>query len=93
MKHYESIPFLTDNGEEVEFFILEQTTVGGSDYLLVEENSGDSDGDELVYIMKKSEEPGADDLASYSFVEDDEELSLVMKIFEQLLDDTDIIPE
>lgn len=93
MKHYESIPFLTDSGEEVEFFIIEQTTVGGSEYLLVEENADNSAEEGLVYIMKKSGDPEAEDLASYSFVEDDEELSLIMKIFEQLLDDTDIIRE
>jgi len=90
MKKLDSIPFLTDDGEQVEFSILEQTTINGKNYLLVKE-AGDQEEkhDDLVYIMREC--PGADgDMVSYVFVEEDEELEPVSKVFEQLLEDLNI---
>jgi len=90
MKKLDSIPFLTDDGEQVEFSILEQTTINGKNYLLVKEAGDQEESDEdLVYIMREC--PGADgDMVSYVFVEEDEELEPVSKVFEQLLEDLNI---
>jgi len=90
MKKLDSIPFLTDDGEQVEFSILEQTTINGKNYLLVKEAGDQEESDEdLVYIMREC--PGADgDMVSYEFVEEDEELGPVSKVFEQLLEDLNI---
>ena len=74
---------LTDEfGEKEEFFVIEQTTLGDIDYLLVAvKETGDTD----AYILK--DVSSKDDLdAVYEFVEDDEELDAVADIFAQLLD-------
>jgi hypothetical protein len=83
-----SISFLTDDDTEVEFFILEQTTLNGRNYLLVTDNPA-GEGDTIVYIMKETA-GSKDDLVSYEFVEEGEELYSVGKVFEQLMEDTDI---
>lgn len=75
-----------DTGEEVEFFVLEQTRVNGVNYLLVTENDDEEETD--AYILKdlsKDEETEA----VYEFVEDDITLDAVSKVFEELLDDVD----
>jgi uncharacterized protein YrzB (UPF0473 family) len=86
MNDYESIPFVTEDGEEVEFYVLEQTTLNGFHYLLVEDGSADpEEEDVVVYIMKGA----AGSEAAYEMVEDEEELISVSKVFEQLMEDTD----
>ena len=89
----ESIPFLSEEGETIPFYVLEQTMIGGVRYLLVEE-ADDADG--TVYIMKEEEGRESEDLQSEDqiscvFVEDEEELDSVMKVFEQLMDETDLV--
>ena len=85
-----SISFLTDDNTEVEFFILEQTTINGRNYLLVTEDpepAGEEDA--TVYIMRET--AGSDEeMVSYEFVEDEEELRCVGEVFEQLMEDMDI---
>ena len=75
MNDYESIPFVTEDGEEVEFYVLEQTTLNGFHYLLVEDGSADpEEEDVVVYIMKGA--AGSEDeeeMAAYEMVEDEEE--------------------
>lgn len=72
--------------EKVDFFVLEQTKVNGNTYILVT----DSEEDEAeCYILKDTS--AADDKDSvYEIVEDDNELSGVLKVFEELLEDVDI---
>lgn len=85
-----SISFLTDDDTEVEFFILEQTTLNGRNYLLVTDDPEPAgDEDTTVYIMK--EIAGSEDgMVSYEFVEEEEELYSVGEVFEQLMEDMDI---
>lgn len=91
---YDTIVFETEDGEQVEFSILEQTVVGGFQYLLVAEGTVDPDETEVdVYIMRgeaPSPENADDEMASYDMVEDEEEIEAVSKIFAQIMDDTDI---
>lgn len=91
---YDTIVFETEDGEQVEFSILEQTVVGGFQYLLVAEGAVDPDETEVdVYIMRgeaPSPENADDEMASYDMVEDEEEIEAVSKIFAQIMDDTDI---
>ncbi len=92
MNQSADITFLTDDGEKVTFRIIEQTTVNGCNYLLVEEGQVDEDSDDtMVYIMKADPQASAEEMNAYEFVEDETELLLVSKIFEQLMDDTDIV--
>ena len=77
----------TDSDESVEFFVLEQTKVGGNSYLLVtQEEEGDSEC--FILKVKESEEVTGSDI--YDIVEDDIELQAVSKVFEQLLEDISI---
>ncbi len=75
-----------DTGEEVEFFVLEQTRVNGVNYLLVTENDDEEETD--AYILKDLSRDEETD-AVYEFVEDDVTLDAVSKVFEELLDDID----
>ena len=45
----EKISFAGNNGDSIEFFVLEKTTLGGVDYMLVTE-SEDEDAD--AYVLK-----------------------------------------
>lgn len=74
--------------EEIEFQVIEQTRINNTNYLLVTEGSSDAE-EETAYILKDlSKEEEAE--AVYEFVEDDEEIESVSKIFAQLLDDIDL---
>ena len=75
---------LVDDEQTLEFYVLEETKLNGSDYLLV---TDDEEGD--CYILKDMSREGEAD-ALYEFVEDEAELEGLMKIFEELLDDVDI---
>ena len=82
----ESIKLPSEDGTEIELYILEQTTVGGIDYYLVTE-SEEEDGDAM--ILKDVSEPGEED-ALLEFVEDDTELKAIGEIFAKLLENTDL---
>lgn len=75
-----------DTKEEVEFFVLEQTRVNGNNYILVTDS--EEDGAECLILKDTS---AAEDTESlYEIVEDEAELSGVLKVFEELLEDVDI---
>lgn len=73
-----------DTEEEITVFVLEETTLNEHKYLLVAE---DSEGDSDAFILKEIATDDAD--ATYEFVEDDVEFEAVVKIFEELVEDTD----
>lgn len=75
-----------DTKEEVEFFVLEQTKVNGSNYILVT----DSEEDEAECLILKDTSAAGEVESLYEMVEDDVELSAVIKVFEELLEDVDI---
>ena len=75
-----------DTKEEVDFFVLEQTKVNGSTYMLVT----DSEEEEAECLILKDTSAAEDKDSLYEIVEDDVELSAVLKVFEELLEDIDI---
>lgn len=77
--------FLEDTKEIVEFHVLEQTRINGSTYLLVTDP-----GDEEVCLILKDMNPEEDQDSVYEIVEEDTELEAVSRVFEELLEDTDI---
>ena len=83
----QSINFITDEGEEIPFYIIEQTTLAGKDFLLVTDSDTDEDEAE-VYIMQEISDQ--DDQTVYEFVEDEAQLEALSKVFAELLDDVDI---
>lgn len=76
---------VSGTGEEVTFFVVEETKINGYNYLLVTEEDN-KDGESEAYILKDMSAAGDAD-AAYEFVEDDDELDSVSAIFAELLDD------
>ena len=75
-----------ENGEQVEFYILEQTKLNGISYLLV----ADSEEDDAECLILKDTSAPEDTDSIYELVEDEVELQAVLKVFEELLEDIDI---
>ncbi len=80
------IVFTTEDGEDIAFFVLEQTTISGVNYLLV----ADSDEEEAEALILKEKPGDNEDELVFDVVEDDEELKAISKVFEELLEDIDI---
>ena len=85
----EQIKIIAQTGEEINFYVIEQTRVNGMNYLLVTESEDD---EAEAYILKDTSAEDAAD-AVYEFVEDDEELSSLAQIFSELIDDAEIVQE
>ena len=83
----EKIVFSPDGEQEVAFYVLEQTRLGGINYILVTDVE-DGDGD--AYILKDLSEEASTE-AIYEIVEDDAELEAVGTVFENLLEDIDLV--
>ena len=82
----EKISFDGNNGDNIEFYVIEKTTLGGVDYMLVTESE---EGDSDAYVLKdvSSAEDGE---GIYEIVDDDNEHTAVGQVFQSLLDDIDI---
>ncbi|MBO4762576.1 MAG: DUF1292 domain-containing protein [Lachnospiraceae bacterium] len=64
-----TIMFTTDDGENVEFTVIEEARLSGETYLLV--TADEKDEDEVAYVLRevKSEDKTE---SSYEMVEDDD---------------------
>lgn len=82
----EKVIFTPEGGEPVPFYVLEQTRLGGTDYILVTD-SEDGNGDAL--ILRDTSALEADE-AVYEIVTDDEELNAVAAVFENMLEDIEL---
>lgn len=82
----EKLRFELEDGTVVDFYVEEQTRVNGTNYLLVTD-SQDDEAD--AYILKDISED-ADEVANYVMVEDDVELAALSRVFQEMLDDTEI---
>ena len=81
----EKILFQAMDEEPVEFYVLEQTTVAGVNYILVTDTE-DGDGEALIL---KDISGAEDEEAIYDIVSEDKELNAIAEIFENLLDDVE----
>ncbi|MEE3467039.1 MAG: DUF1292 domain-containing protein [Eubacterium sp.] len=80
---------LTDeDGSDLEFYILEQTELGGETYLLVTDSAEDEEEAEALILREIVTEDGE---AVYESVEDETTLEALSKLFEELLEDVDIL--
>lgn len=86
---YEKIVFNTEDGDE-EFYIIEQTMLGGVNYILVTDDLDGEDGDFLILKEIGTEKEMDDEFVSYDFVEDESELKSLISIFNELVDDFDL---
>ncbi len=84
----ETITFTTEDGEEVEFYVLEETMINGTNYILVADS--DNEEEEANALILKEQSVGDDEEVIYDVVEDESELLSISKVFEELLDDIDI---
>ena len=82
----EKIVFTPEGEEPVQFCVLEQTRLGGIDYILVTD-SEEGDGEALILrdLSAASEKD-----AVYEIVKDDEELNAVAAVFENMLEDIEL---
>ncbi len=90
----EQIIFNSEDKEELSFFVIEETTIGGIRYLLVtdvdpQDQTAESDNDATILKCVSS----GDEEDVYEFVEDDDEWDAVLPVFEELVDDFDLDEE
>lgn len=83
----EKISFtIVGEDKPADFYVLEQTRIGGFSYLLVtDREEGDSD----AWILKDLSADG-DENALYEIVEDEEQLQAIAAVFANMLEDVEI---
>jgi uncharacterized protein YrzB (UPF0473 family) len=82
------ITLTTEEGDCVDFYVLEETRISNKNYLLVTD-AADEDEEGECYILKDLS--GLEESeALYEFVEDDNEIDYLFKIFSELLDGADV---
>lgn len=83
MSKLEKVTFRPDGEEPVEFYVLEQTRIGGYNYILVT----DSEEDDAEALILKDMSRDGEEESLFTIVSDDEELSAVAGVFENMLED------
>ncbi len=77
--------FTDDNNEQIEYEVIETTTLGGNTYLLV------ADDEDNARILKEVFSGEDSETASYTEDMTDSEYDAVAAVFEELLGEYDII--
>lgn len=88
MDQEKKIVLTTEDQEQVEFYVLEETRISGMNYLLVTDSEEEEEDGEC-YILKDRSRP-EDEQALYEFVEDESELDYLFKIFTELVEDMNV---
>ncbi len=83
----EKIVFNLEDGTREEFYVLEQTKLNGNTYILV----ADSEEDEAECLIFRDLSAPEDMESLYEVVEDEVELQAVLKVFEELLEDVEVV--
>lgn len=87
MEDEKKITLRTEDGEEIGFTVLEETRINGRNYILVTDAAQEEDGQ--CYILKDLSERDEED-AVYEFVDDENELDYLFRIFSELVADLDL---
>ena len=88
MDKLEKILFTPEGEDEPEaFYVLEQTRIGGFNYILV---TDEEEGDGEALILKDLSKDGEEE-SIYTIVSDDDELEAVSGVFANMLDDIDLV--
>ena len=82
------IMLTADDGSEVAFFVLEKADIAGKSYLLVSDSIEEEEAEALIH---REIEEG--DMVMYEVVEEEKELAIISKYFEELLEDIELKPE
>ena len=85
MAKTEKLTFQLDQGETESFYVLEQTRLGGVDYILVADRE---EGDGEAMILKDTSEDGEEE-GIYTVVSDEDELAAVAGVFENMREDVE----
>ena len=83
----EKVTFQKNEKETVEYYILEQTRISGVNYLLVTDTK---EGDGEAVILKEIS-AAEDEIGGYTDDLTEEEFEAVVPIFENLLEDIELI--
>ncbi|MBR1741995.1 MAG: DUF1292 domain-containing protein [Lachnospiraceae bacterium] len=84
-KKSDSICFETEDGEEVRFFVIEETKLAGDNYLLVSDGMGE---EATAYIMQEITEENEEKI--YEMVEDGKKLEALSKVFSELIENVEL---
>ena len=84
-----TVNFTTEDGDVAVFRVIEETKIGGVKYLLVLDDIEEEEEEAL--ILKEIPNEGAE--ALYDIVDDEKELTAVAAIFEELLDDLELVTQ
>ncbi len=79
------IMLTAEDGSEEVFFVMEKADIAGKSYLLVADSDHGDDADALIL-----RETADGDEMVYEVVEEEEELKIISRYFEELLEDIDI---
>lgn len=88
MEDDKKITLETEDGERIDLTILEETRLGGMNYILVTDAADDEEDGQCYILKDRSEKDDAD--AVYEFVEDEDELDYLFSIFSELVADLDL---
>ncbi len=83
----EKITFNPEGDAPVDFYVLEQTTIAGVNYILVTDFE-EGDGEALI-LKDLSNNKETDSL--YEIVSDETELKAVAQVFENILEDVEFV--
>ncbi len=89
MEKNEKIVFETEEGD-VDFYVLEQTMIAGTNYILVTDDLSSEEGSFLILKEEKITNSEDEEIATYGVIEDENELKAVIKVFDELLEDIDL---
>lgn len=85
-----TVNFTTEDGEVAVFRIIEETKLNGVKYLLVVDEIPEEEEEAL--ILKEVSNEDAEE-AFYDIVDDEKELTAVAALFEELLDDLELVTQ
>lgn len=87
------IMLTAEDGSEEAFFVVEKAEIAGREYLLVtsqEQDGDDAETVETALILRVNEQNAEKDVLVYDVVDDEKELLILSKYFEELVDDLDL---
>jgi uncharacterized protein YrzB (UPF0473 family) len=83
------IKFTTDDGNIINLYAIADTKLNGKNYILVTDSEDDMETN--AYILKELASDNKE--VAYALVDDKKELDAVGEIFNELLDDVDIVDD
>lgn len=86
------IVLTAEDGSEEAFFVVEKAEIAGREYLLVsnQELQEENDEEATALILRVNNEKTEEDIVLYDVVGDENELVILSKYFEELVEDIDL---